>query len=384
VGNLKGGPGPRPASAGTKKAPKVTELPRRSAAPPAATAEAPYFLPGKVDEATSIEVRRPSAARQEESTDPSKPSQPQKPIFVPKGAPTRETPKDALKKESAEKSAARVPAPAPILRAPSRHARFRALIGIPIASAAILVLALALVGRDRAELYRAEIAIAQALGFWGCLAAALIFDKGDYLRRAWGLQMICYGLIFAGDLTLTTGMFSNRPWTALANGILTLTANASAMGGTFFLARTARVAGIQMPGSNVTRRVLSMGALAIALAAAGPAALVSARQVLHGDQGGIMFFASCMGDIFCFAMIAPLLLTTVAMRGGLLAWPWGFMTASGLAWLTYDGVQTLSPILLGISAEAARPVSEVARCLACTCAFSAGLAQRWTILDVSD
>jgi hypothetical protein len=125
-------------------------------------------------------------------------------------------------------------------------------------------------------------------------------------------------------------------------------------------------------------------ALAVALVAAGPAAVVSARQVLNGDQSGIMYFASCMGDIFCFALIAPLLLTTVAMRGGLLAWPWGFMTASGLAWLAYDGVQTLSPILLDISAEAARPLAEVSRCVACTCAFAAGVAQRWTILDTSE
>jgi hypothetical protein len=257
-----------------------------------------------------------------------------------------------------------------------RHRRFRALIAFPVASAAILSLAFLLSGPDRAELYRAELAIVQALGFWGCFAAALIFESGDYLRRAWLLQMVCYALIFVGDLTLTTGMFSQRPWTPLANGILTLAANASAMGGTFLLARTARVAGIEMPGSDTTRRLLAAIALAVALIAAGPAAVISARQVLGGDETGLMSFASCLGDIFCFAMIAPLLLTTVAMRGGLLAWPWGFMTASGLAWLAYDGVQTLSPILLGISAETARPILEVARCIAGTCAFSAGLAQR--------
>jgi hypothetical protein len=262
--------------------------------------------------------------------------------------------------------------------------RFRALIAIPIVSATLLAIALALTsGHERAGLYRAELAIVEGLGFWGCLAAALIFEGGDYLRRAWLLEMSCFGLIFVGDLTLTTGMFSNKPWTALANGVLTLTANAGAMGGTFMLARATRVAGIEMPGSDNARRGVQMLAMAVALVAAGPAAVISARQVIAGDQTGLMYFASCLGDIFCFSLIAPLLLTTVAMRGGLLAWPWGFMTASGLAWLIFDGVQTLSPIVLGISAEEARPVLEVARCLACTCAFSAGLAQRWTILDVS-
>jgi hypothetical protein len=297
-----------------------------------------------------------------------------KPIFRPEGGP---------KKVPPEKVATKLPSSRPPSDYPNRHPRFRALIAIPLVSATLLAIAFATTGPDRAELYRTELAIVEGLGFWGCLAAALIFDGGDYLRRAWLLEMSCYGLIFVGDLTLTTGIFSNRPWTALANGVLTLAANAGAMGGTFLLARAGRVAGIEMPGSTATRRGVQGLALAFALLAAGPAAFISLRRVVEGDHGGLMYFASCMGDIFCFALIAPLLLTTVAMRGGLLAWPWGFMTASGLAWLTFDAVQTLSPILFGVSAEDARPVLEVARCLACTCAFSAGLAQRWTIIDVS-
>jgi hypothetical protein len=390
VGNLKGKPGPRSAGAGTKAAPSHKELKKRSTAPPAATAEAPYFLPDRIDEATAVEVRRPgprspqpqdvTAEDFEELEDPSKP------VFVPKSSPKKAIQKERGAKEAAEHSPAGESSPRGTSRtpAPSRHRRFRTLMAIPIASAMALSIALAFAGPDKAALYRAEIAIAQALGFWGCLAAALIFDSGDYLRRAWVLEMLCYALIFVGDLTLTTGVFSHQPWAPLANGVLTLTANASAMGGMFLLARTARVAGIEMPGSNTTRGVLHLIALTIALVAAGPTAFITARDVLHGDQRSLMYFASCMGDIFCFAMIAPLLLTAVAMRGGLLAWPWGFMTASGLAWLTYDGIQTLSPLLFRISAEAARPVAEIARCIACTCAFSAGLAQRWTILDVSE
>jgi hypothetical protein len=391
VGNLKGKPGPRSASAGTQATPSRKEPQRRSVAPPAATAEAPYFLPDNVDEATSVEVRRKGGRAPQldelSAEDREELEELAKPIFVPKGGPKKETPparrsaKEAPERTPASQSSPRRPSSD---RAPNRHRRFRALVAIPIVAATVLSIALAVWGPDKAPLYRAEIAIAQALGFWGCLAAALIFDEGDYLRRAWLLEMICYALIFAGDLTLTTGVFSHQPWAPLANGILTLTANASAMGGIFLLARTAWVAGIEMPGSSATRRVLHLLALVIALAAAGPTAFITARDVLHGDQRSLMYFASCMGDIFCFAMIAPLLLTAVAMRGGLLAWPWGFMTASGLAWLAYDGIQTLSPLLFRASADAARPVAEIARCIACTCAFSAGLAQRWTILDVSE
>jgi hypothetical protein len=373
VGNLKGKAGNRSASAGPHQAPHVKEVPRRGSSE-AAIAEAPYFLPG-TEEATSVEVRRSPAGATESARSPA--TADQKPIFLHKAGPKRDP--------SETSSSKRPPSSRPPSAEPPPHERFRALIAVPVVSATLLTLALVFTsGNERAGLYRAELAIVEGLGFWGCLAAALIFEGGDYLRRAWLLEMSCFGLIFVGDLTLTTGVFSNRPWTALANGVLTLTANAGAMGGTFMLARATRVAGIEMPGSDNARRGVQALALAVALVAAGPAAIISARQVIAGDQTGLMYFASCLGDIFCFSLIAPLLLTTVAMRGGLLAWPWGFMTASGLAWLIFDGVQTLSPMILGISAEDSRPVLEVARCLACTCAFSAGLAQRWTILDVSE
>jgi hypothetical protein len=371
VGNLKGKPGKRATGNGALQPPRVVELARHSASE-AAKNEAPYFLPD-APEATSVEVRRPKPQAPESKGNAA--ALPEKPIFVPKGGPKKELPE---KEPTRKKPSSRPPSEAHNL-----HPRFRALMAVPLLSAVLLAIALATTGPERAGLYRVELAIVEGLGFWGCLAAALIFENGDYLRRAWFLEMSCFGLIFVGDLTLTTGIFSHRPWTALANGVLTLMANAAAMGGTFKLARAARVAGIEMPGSDATRRGVQALALAFALLAAGPAAVVSARQVMAGDQTGLMYFASCLGDIFCFAMIAPLLLTTVAMRGGLLAWPWGFRTASGLAWLIFDAVQTLAPIAFGIAPEHARPYQEVARCLACTCAFSAGLAQRWIIIDAS-
>ena len=386
MGNLNGKRGKHAPRDGTNQAARVVELTRRSATE-AATAEAPFFLPSgelpTIEEATSVEVRRPAvqaapskgvAERAQSKGNAERALE--KPIFVPKGGPKRVP---AEKEPANQPPSSRPPSSA----SPSRHPRFRALIAIPLVSATLLSIALAVMGPERASLYRVELGIVEGLGFWGCLAAALIFESGDYLRRAWLLEMSCYGLIFVGDLTLTTGIFSDRPWTALANGVLTLAANAGAVGGTFLLARAARVAGIEMPGSDATRRGVQGLALAVALLAAGPAAVISLRLVVGGDQTGLMSFASCLGDIFCFALIAPLLLTTVAMRGGLLAWPWGFMTASGLAWLTFDAVHTLSPIVFGISTEDARPVLEVARCLACTCAFSAGLAQRWIIIDAS-
>ena len=372
MGNLKGKPGQRATGNGAHPNPRVVDVGRRSATEAART-DTPYFLP-ETQEATSVEVRRQEERAAQGEADS---ASVQKPVFVPKGGPRKEAP------SSEPSPAKRPPSTNPPSHAANAHLRLRALLAVPLVSALLLTIALATSSGDRTGLYRVELGVVEGLGFWGCLAAALIFESGDYLRRAWLLEMSCFGLIFVGDLTLTTGIFSDKPWTALANGVLTLAANAAAMGGTYKLAHAARVAGIEMPGTESARRGVGALALAFALLSAGPAAVLSARQVIGGDMGGLMYFASCLGDIFCFAMIAPLLLTTIAMRGGLLAWPWGFRTASGLAWLVFDAIQTLAPIVFHISPEDARPIQEVARCVACTCAFSAGLAQRWIIIDAS-
>ena len=169
MGNLKNKPGHRAASAGTPQAPKVVELGRRSSAS-TAVAEQPYFLPREAEE-TSVEVRRSSPAEDKGEAAEA----PAKPIFRPEGGP---------KKAPVEKIEVKRPPSRPPSDFPNRHPRFRALMAIPLVSATLLALAFALTGPDRAGLYRAEIAIVEGLGFWGCLAAALIFESGDYLRRA--------------------------------------------------------------------------------------------------------------------------------------------------------------------------------------------------------
>jgi hypothetical protein len=76
------------------------------------------------------------------------------------------------------------------------------------------------------------------------------------------------------------------------------------------------------------------------------------------------------------------------MRGGVLKWPWGLLTASLLFWLCYDGVATLEHLSnyladhgLPVRANAAtmKLLREAFRALACVSEFSAGLAQRRTV-----
>ncbi|HJZ84287.1 MAG TPA: hypothetical protein VKN99_03910 [Polyangia bacterium] len=264
--------------------------------------------------------------------------------------------------------------------------RYRIALAIPLLCAAAL---LALEGHafpDAAALHalwHIEVPLVKALGGLGCLAAALRFTRGDYLRRAWFFLSMCYFLLLAKDILFGGGSHFQQPQTFSVTvqwlrGSITLVANACTVYGTFVLARTARVAGITLPGSARSRALVFACAVAVALAIAGQATWLDLREVARGNMAQLVGAASDLGDIVAVALIAPLLLTALALRGGLLGWPWALLTASYLGWLCYDATATI-----GYSLQAEplklRALEELFRCLACTFALGAGLAQRWAV-----
>jgi hypothetical protein len=256
----------------------------------------------------------------------------------------------------------------------SRHL----LAAVPLAAATLIALGAFLLAESPAlpSFYRFELATVEASGFVGCLVAGRQFEAGHFLRRAWFLIGACYALIFVGDLTLTTGVFSQYPWTPLANGILTIVANASQIAGTWMLARAWRVAGLTLPGSRRAQIGVYAAAFALAVVAAGTSLPSYVRAIARGEIGqNLMWLASSVGDIVSFSLIAPMLLTALALRGGMLSWPWAFFTASLLSWLGVDAVVYFGPSI-HLSDAHAKLALEIFRGMACTFGMSAGFAQR--------
>jgi hypothetical protein len=249
------------------------------------------------------------------------------------------------------------------------------LLGGPLLTGFSMMLALFLIGPDRAAFYRTEVAIAEAFALLGTLAAALQLQRGDYLRNAWLLFAFSYLLYFVGDLTLTTGVFSERSWTPLANGILTVVGNVAAAKSTWMLARASRIAGLEPPWSAPVRIAIQLVAIGLALVATGGATLTYTRQVAQGELESIRMLASCMGDIFCFSLLAPMFLTALSLRGGVLVWTWTLLTLSGLAWLGVDGAATFLPTI-GVSEPTSQAIFETLRCVANAFLGTAGLYQR--------
>jgi hypothetical protein len=256
--------------------------------------------------------------------------------------------------------------------------RFHVLAVVPLIWAA-LFLALDSVfygGPSYTVFLRTEVEMAKALTLIGSWAAALAFEKGAYQRRAWFFIGGCMALLLTRDLTLLPFFrrFDARSL-AVAAGILVALANVSQVIGTWMLARTWKVAQLALPGSATAQwlTVAVVGLLAAAFA--GPSVLRSGGPLLQGDLSRAAGVFSALGDMVSLWLIAPLLLTALALRGGLFGWPFALLTASYAAWLGYDALGVLGADL-GLGAHATRAGSELFRALGCLYGLSAGLAQR--------
>lgn len=255
--------------------------------------------------------------------------------------------------------------------------RFRVLIAIPLAWAAVFIVTdLLMQGSAGYRIFlRTEIELVKGLALIGCLAAALAFSRGEYLRRAWLFMGGCMFFLLLRDLTMAPAIEAALPSFDLIRGILVVLANISVIVGIFLLARAWKVAGLMLPGTSGQRWAALSIAILLAAGLGGPGVVNNFIELFEGDLSALTGIAMALGDIISLCLIAPVLFTALALSGGLFGWPWWLLTASLLSWLLYDGVLEIGPYL-GMGEQTARSVSEMFRALACLFEFSAGLAQR--------
>jgi hypothetical protein len=260
--------------------------------------------------------------------------------------------------------------------------KYRLLTVLPVV-VALMYGGMQFVAPDRVAMYRVVVLILKGLAAGGAAAAGFRFLRRDYMRAAWLLTACCFGLLFTKDLLFGIGWrhITFPTGVAYVRGGLTLAANIAGAFGAFLLARAWSVAGLIHPGSRGAKVAMYGAGIAIALATAGSATWFDLKDLLNGDPSRITAFASDLGDIAGLVLVAPVLLTAIALRGGLLAWPWTLMAASQLSWLMYDAAGTFhfwnrTRPLERVSVE------EVFRATALLYAFSSGIAQRWVMSDM--
>jgi hypothetical protein len=260
--------------------------------------------------------------------------------------------------------------------------RYRALAVLPLAwGGAFLVGDAWLAGTGAHPIFmRSQVELAKALALFGAVVAALAFERGEYLRRAWLLIAGCMALLLLRDATLLPvgldGMGERR--LAGLHGLLVVGANLSQIVGTWMLARAWRRAALALPVSRLSQGLLVAAVVVVVIGVTGPGMAQNASLIGRGDIAALTGFASALGDAVSLLLIAPLLLTALALRGGLFGWPYSFLTASYVAWLLYDATIAVGPAA-GLDAAGARTASELFRAFGCLFGLSAGLAQRFVV-----
>jgi len=256
-------------------------------------------------------------------------------------------------------------------------AKFPAVAALPwLGALAVVLVGSTKVGATNEVVMRIPLDAVRLLAVVGCAAAALAFERGERLRLAWLLHASCMLLLFGRDVTLAVGVTS-----AHLQNALVLVANGCAVTGTWIMARTWRVARIDLPGSAWQQRTITVGAVGVALAIAGGSLVVDLRTALGGNPQGIVDFLSRASDVVELALVAPIVLTALAMRGGVLWWPWVLLTASLACWIFYDAAGAITP-LFAVPAASMQLPREVLRTLACAYLAAAGIAQRLVVQPV--
>jgi hypothetical protein len=228
-----------------------------------------------------------------------------------------------------------------------------------------------------------QVEVLKTLAVIGCFAAAWSFERGDYLWRAWFLNGLCYAILVVRDVALGA-------WTPWAPGphilgmptegiesVVVFIANVIGIWGTLLLARAWQVAGLGEADSATRRRALFIVALLVALVVIGASARSEIESLGKGNLNALVILASDLGDIISLALVAPVLSTALALRGGLLIWPWALLTAGGFAWLGYDATTSVGQVVRG--SESLKMTGEIFRSLGCSLTLVAGLAQRMVL-----
>jgi hypothetical protein len=263
--------------------------------------------------------------------------------------------------------------------------RYRLLAVFPLAWGALFLAGVALWSGtpSYAAFLRVETEAAKLLALAGAWAAAAAFRPGEYPRRAWFLIGLCMALLLARDLTLLPLGFEalgerNLAW---LRGLLVAAGNLSQVVGVWLLARAWRVADLSLPGSSRAQTGVVLAAALLAGVFAGPSVVTNAARAAAGDLTALTAVASALGDTVSLCLIAPLLLTALALRGGLIGWPWSLLTVSYVCWLLYDGALVYGPAA-GLEPASVRVLGELFRALGCAFGFSAGMAQRGVVVDL--
>lgn len=235
------------------------------------------------------------------------------------------------------------------------------------------------------QLANGETIAVNVLALLGATAAAAMFKTGDRLRRAWSLVAWSYVPFIASDLffpALVPSLIGNDASNVI-RGLVVAAGNVLFVVSLWMLANTWQAVGLPFRGPMWVKRLVVVGAIGVTILLVAPSIVSGLRDTLSGDFHTwevMLSMVSGAGDLIALSLVAPMLLTALSLRGGLLSWPWIFLTCILVSWLGFDAVHSWAPAEL--SAVDRRGWYEFFRVTACIYGAAAGLAQRFVMQDV--
>jgi hypothetical protein len=263
----------------------------------------------------------------------------------------------------------------------TRHHRFQALAALAVLIGVVpLLLALKIAdGRALAGAFYAWTVALYLAATTGTLVAALTFDRGEPMRRAWLLVSASYLLLIPSRALRginPSGLFDAEAPALLSTAILGSASGVLVVVGIMLLARAWRSSGLDQ-GSRAARVVARLVALALAAALVVPDVLDRLPVAMTGDLLAAGDVLTDLLDVALLVVAVPVLRAALGLGGGLVAWPWVLLTGSLVAWLGYDA--TLYGVAAGFDPRTVRIAEEVCRSFGAGLAFAAGVAQRWVM-----
>ena len=210
-----------------------------------------------------------------------------------------------------------------------------------------------------------------ATGISGLMTAAR-FSRGDRLLTSWALVGIGYLVAAVRHGVRLVSFF--EPSVTLPsnlNNALAIAQNVAIAVALLLFVLAWRATGLTAPVSR-NAQILSIMAGIVIAALVGGYPLITALATTDTNP---ILLVSTAGDIVGLALIVPLALSALAMRGGLLMYTWIYLAAGEIAWLFYDLWWAMQPAM-GIATNVGNAVVEAMRIAAVLCAFAATIAQR--------
>jgi hypothetical protein len=260
--------------------------------------------------------------------------------------------------------------------------RFRGLVIFPLLYAVVFIAIATWAEADaRLPFVLGQKILVRLLAIIGSYWAVSAFERGDHLRRAWHWLALAATLVLVRDLIVLPSRLegSTQPLAGALGVVvigLPVVSNVGLLTGVWLLSRSWKMAALALPGGRSRMIMVTAVAAALAIAVTGPPLALYIKNLFAGDPAALINVVSTVVDILSLGLLAPLLLTAFALRGGHFFWPWALLTACLLSWLLYDAATNYDLAPGGL------PLAEVFRGLALNLQFTAGLAQSMVIRRV--